>query len=949
MVDGSSLAAARDEVEGTRPVTPEEWQQIKKILGGALERSPSERRSFLDQECSDPSLRNEVESLIAACDSGDSHFLEQPEPEREELTPGVKLGPYEIVSHLGSGGMGEVYRARDPKLQREIALKVLSQNFTRNPGALARFEREARVLASLNHPNIVTVYDIAEDRGAVHIAMELVDGKTLDEAIGAARRSPRAILDVAAQIADGLAAAHRSQIVHRDLKPKNIMIRPDGLVKILDFGLSKLTQFPHRELDSASELTMPGILLGTIDYMSPEQASGKPVDFRSDQFSLGSVVYEVATGRKPFQRATGAETLAAIIEDEPAAMRTLNPEAPSELEAIVRRCMSKDPEKRFASTADVSRSLRELLELTASRITHARLRTADHNLHGLPLRLQPALAAVAIFASLGILAPGVAKKIRVGSQSLLSGTGKEIVVLPFTNVGNDPQNQSFCDGLEEILTSELSELEPFQQAFRVVPSVEVLRNGIVSVREARQTFGAELVITGSVQRTTEQIRLTINLVDPLKLVQLKSKTFDTSSQDVLALQDGVVLQVGELLDVKLSDQAKQALSTGGTTTPGAFDLYTQGRGYLQRYEQSQNIASAISLFKSALEKDPRYALAEAALGEAYWRMYMQTKDSQWAEQAAEASNSASEMNDKLPQVYVTLGMVQSGTGRYNDASQSLRKALQLDPVNADAYRELAKAYEAMGRLKDAESTYLNAIALRPGYWGTYNELGGFYYRLGRYDDAEKEFQKVVELTPDNARGYSNLGVIAYVQKRYEEAAKMYEKSLGIKPSDLAYMNLGTVYYSMGNYGEAARYYELSVQMSGHDAMRWHNLATAYQWSGEPQKARAAFERTAELTEEERGVNPRDPSLLIQLADAYSMLNQAQRARDLLRQALKLSPDSAEEMFQASVVYEQLADRKLALLWLGKAVQHGFSRDVIEKSPSLARLRSDPGYQSLFRP
>jgi serine/threonine protein kinase/tetratricopeptide (TPR) repeat protein len=949
MGDGSGLAAARDETEGSEQVTPEEWQQIKKILSGVLERPPSERAAYLDRECPDPRLRKEVDSLIAARDAGDPGFLEQPEGESEELEPGVMLGSYEILSHLGSGGMGEVYRARDAKLRREIALKLLPRDFMRNPGALIRFEREAQVLASLNHPNIVTVYEIGQDNAAVYIAMELVEGKTLDEVVNSGPMAVRQILEVASQIAAGLAVAHKAQIVHRDLKPKNVMLRPDGLVKILDFGLSKLTQFSSRELNSTSELTLPGILLGTIDYMSPEQASGKPVDFRSDQFSLGSVVYEVATGRKPFQRPTGAETLAAIIEDEPAAMRTLNPEAPSELEAIVQRCMSKNPEKRFASTAEVSGSLRELLELTASRITHERFRTASHNLHGLPMRLQPTLAAVAIFASLGILAPSVARKIRVGSQSPLSGTGKEIVVLPFTNVGNDPQNQSFCDGLEEILTSELSELEPFQRAFRVVPSVEVLRNGIVSVREARQAFGAELVITGSVQRTTGQIRLTINLVDPGRLVQLKSKTFDTDAQDVLALQDGVVLQVGELLDVKLSAQAKQALSTGGTTTPSAFDLYTQGRGYLQRFEQPQNIETAISLFKSALDKDPHYALAEAALAEAYWRMYMQTKDTKWADEARKGSEAAIATNDQLPQVYATLGMVQTGTGRYSEAVQSLEKALKLDPVNADAHRELAKAYEAMGRLKDAESTYVNAVALRPGYWAAHNELGGFYFRRGRYDEAQKEYQKIVDLTPDNTKGYSNLGGVAFFQKRYEEAAQMFEKSLAIRPSDAAYTNLGTVYYSMGNFAEAARYYDSAVRMNDRDATRWHNLAAAYEWSNAPEKARVAFQRTAELTEEERKVNPRDPNLMIQLADAYSMLGQKERARELLSQALKLSPDAASDMFQAAVVYEQVGDRKQALKWLGKAIQQGYSRDVVEKSPSLARLRSDPGYQNLFRP
>ena len=391
------------------------------------------------------------------------------------------------------------------------------------------------------------------------------------------------------------------------------------------------------------------------------------------------------------------------------------------------------------------------------------------------------------------------------------------MVLPFTNVGNDPENQGFCDGLVEILSSKLSQLEQFQRTIRVVPSTDVLREGIVSVREARQTFGATLAITGSVQRTENRVRLTINLVDPQTLLQLKSKTIDTEPGDISVLQDGVVLEVAELLDVKLSSQAKQVLAVGGTTVPSAYEYYMQGRGYLQRYEVPQNIDTAITLFNRALEQDPKYALAEAGLGEAYWRSYELTKDTHWAEEASKSSAAAIALNDKLPQVYVTLGMIHTGTGRYEEAVQNLQKALALDPINSDAYRELAKTYQQMGRLKEAESTYLNAIAVRPGYWGTHNDLGGFYYRLGRYAEAEKEFRSVVELTPDNARGYSNLGVIAYSQKRYEEAAKMYEKSVAIKPSAAAYSNLGTVYYTLGQYAEAARYYEKAIQMNGRDS------------------------------------------------------------------------------------------------------------------------------------
>jgi serine/threonine protein kinase/tetratricopeptide (TPR) repeat protein len=949
MDNSPSLASAGNEAKGSAQVKPEDWYRVKEVLAEALERKPGERPAYLDQVCADPSVRTEVESLIASYEHGDSSFLEKPAMEGSAVDCGTVLGSYKILAPLGSGGMGDVYRAYDTSLKREIAVKILALHFVHDANLLMRFRREARVLASLNHPNIVTIYDIGEDGRTVYIAMELVDGRALDEVLAAGPMPMHDVLDVATQVAAGLAVAHESRIVHRDLKPKNVMIRKDGLAKILDFGLSKLAPaFPTSTTDRSAVATAPGIILGTIDYMSPEQASGLPADFRSDQFSFGSLLYEMLTGKQPFHRPTGPQTLAAIIEDTPKPIASVNPRVSVSLEAIVLRCMDKKPEGRYASTEELARELKDLRDSTSAEVTRSLPAITWSHVRRWPLWLELALVAALVVAGLGVVAVRI-PAVRVWSGWPSPTSEKQLVVLPFTNVGSDPANQGFCDGLVEILSSKLSQLEQFQRTLRVVPSTDVLREGIVSVREARQTFGATLAITGSVQRAENRVRLTINLVDPQTLRQLKSKAIDTEAHDISVLQDGVVLEVAELLDVKLSSQAKQVLAVGGTTVPNAYEFYTQGRGYLQRYEVAQNIDTAISLFKLALEQDHKYALAEAGLGEAYWRKYEQTRDTQWAEEARKSAAAAIRLNDKLAQVHVTLGMIHTGTGRYDEAIQSLQKAFQLEPINADAYRELAKTYQGMGKLKEAESTYMNAIAVRPGYWATYNELGGFYYRLGRYSEAEKEFRSVVELTPDNARGYSNLGVIAYSQKRYEEAAKMFEKSAAIKPTDFAYSNLGTIYYTLGQYPEAARYYEKAIQMNGRESMRWHNLAAAYQASGEVQKARTAFKQTAALTEEQLRVNPRDPVLLIWLADAYSYLNQAQRARQLLQQALALSPDDVSNMFQASMIYEQLGDRKLALQWIAKAIKGGFSRDLIEREPSLSRLRLDPRFPGLLAP
>ena len=920
---------------------PERQQEIQRILSAALERQPSERSAYLDEVCAEPSLRQQVESLIAAHEQEDTKSLPPPTAEPGSLKPGTRLGSYEIIGLLGAGGMGVVYKARDTKLPRQVALKVLPPGFATDPDPLVRFRHEAEVLASLSHPNIVTIHEIGQEGNTFYIAMEFVDGRVLGDVLKAGRMAMEDVLEVATQIATGLASAHRSGIIHRDLKPRNIVIRRDGIVKILDFGLSKLVPDLPQAREETTALTGPRVIVGTPDYMSPQQAASLPLDFRSDQFSFGLVLYEMATGRKCFRRETSTQTLAAIIGEEAQPARLLNRNIPPALDAIIRRCLRKDPAERYASTDELARELKE------KRDQFRRFGRTHFPAWALP----PLLALLCLLAAGGawVLAPRITEWFRGTPFAVQTGGAKQLAVLPFTNVGNDPASQPFCDGLVEILSSKLSQLEQFQKALRVVPATDVLHEGVVSVKEAQQTFGVNLVITGSVQRTGNRVRMTINLVDPQTLRQIKSKTIDCEVHDISTLQDGVVLETAELLGVRLTGQEKQVLAFGGTTVPNAYDLYTQGIGYLQRYDVASNVDHAISLFKLALEQDSRYALAQAGLGEAYWHKYEQTEDPQWVELAKKSSAAALRLNGKLAQVYVTLGIIHTGTGDYDQAVSNLQRALQLDPLNADAYKELAKAYEKLGKLNQAESTYLNAIVVRPNYWAAHNDLGAFYFRQGHYAQAEKEFQTVVELTPDNARGYSSLGAVAYEQKRYDTAEKMYQKSVALKPTSAAYKNLGALYFTQGRYEDAARCFQTAVQMNDLDSGAWHNLAAAYQWSDKPNEARAAFQRTAELDEIQLRTNPRDTQVLIELADAYSMLNLTQRARELLDRALALGPTDVSDMFQIAVVYEQCGDRQQALTYLARAVKGGYSRDVIEKAPSLRHLRMDPRFQRLFGP
>ncbi len=944
-------------------MTPERWQQVKQLYNDALERKPGQRAAFLRGACAeDGELRREVESLLAE-DETAQDFLESPALElaakvfAQEQQPslvGRQIGSYRVLSTLGAGGMGEVYRAKDTQLGRDVALKVLPRVFLRDPERLARFKKEALLLASLNHPNVITVYGIEQDDAIFAIAMELVEGKTLRELLAAGTLPVRNVLEVAVQMAAGLTRAHQARIVHRDLKPQNVMIRNDGLVKILDFGLGKLVPAPleekNPETPGVEGGTLPGRILGTVDYMSPQQAAGKAVDFRSDQFSFGSILYEMLTLKKAFHRETAAQTLTAIMEDEPEPVTALNPEVPFPLQEVIQRCLAKNPDNRYAATEELETELKEL-QANLSELRGATwTRFLPRHRPRWQVRLAGLLLAALLAAGVGLLAPSLPFRLTSTGQLQTLPEEKQIAVLSFTNVGNDPANQAFTDGLVETLSSKLSQLEQFQRALTVVPSSELRSEGITGAREARQIFGATLAISGSVQRTENRLRINISLVDTQTLRQLKARSMDTEIRDVSVLQDGVVLAVADLLEVDLPEQAKQVLAAGGTTAPGAYEFYTQGRGYLQRYEDGQNLDTAIGLFQRALEMDSNYALAHAGLGEAYWRKYEISKELQWAEQARASSAMALELNDQLAQVYVILGMIHTGTGRYEEAVRSVQRAIELDPLNPDAYRELAAAYEALQRMEEAEATYQKAIGARPGFWGSHNNLGRFYFRQGRYPEAEAQFRRIVELTPDNWRGYNGLGAVYGRQQRYDEAVGIYEKLVAIEPTITAVSNLGTTYFNLARYADAARAFERVIQMNDRDYTRWRNLASAYQWApGEGAKARGALQRAAELAEQQRRLNPRSPNILMDLADCYSLLGQGARARNLLRQALAMAPQEVYLMFQAGVVYEQLGDRQNALQWISRAIQNGYSRDLIERAPDLAQLRADARFQQLNQP
>jgi serine/threonine-protein kinase len=876
----------------------------------------------------------------------------------------MRFGRYELLEKLGAGGMGEVWRARDQDLQRDIAVKFLPERFASDPRRLGRFAQEARAASSLNHPNIVTIHEIGETSGLPYIVMELVEGQTLRALVHGRPLPPQRLLGIGGQLADGLAKAHAAGIVHRDLKPENVMVRSDGFAKILDFGLAKLrasdsgggdavwfdSNEPTWPGGSPSPQTAAGVVLGTVGYMSPEQARGRGVDYRSDQFALGAILYEMATGQQAFRRETPAQTLAAIIEQPPEPIATLNPAFPAPARWIIERCLAKEPAERYASTLDLARELHNVREhLAEVGSSGASGSTSGATMPPRRPRRPLWVAGIAAAALLLVggafaVVPPLRERLTVALKLRPVPREKGIAVLPFRTTSPEQDDQYRSDGLTETLAARLSQLERFHGSLWVVPASEVRQAGVTSAEGARRAFGVTLIVTGSLQRIGDRLRLNASLVDAVGLRQLRALGPSDYRPDDLSLQDEMVEQVARMLEVALGPQEQQVLQAGGTSVGTAYALYLQARGHLQRYEQTDSLEQAISLLQQALQQDPAYALAYAGLAEAQWRLYRLTKNPDLVELARKGCERALRLNDLLAPVHVTLGIIRAGTGEAERALTDFDRALALDPTDADAVREKAQAYETLGRAKEAEDTYLRAIRLRPAYWGNHSGLGALYWRQGRYAEAERAFRRVIELTPDNVRGYANLGGILHVAGRDEEAVAALDRSMAIRPTYAAASNLGTIQFMSGRFVAAARAYEKALELDAHDYRLWRNLAASHYWApGERAKAGAAYERAARLAEEQIRVNPRDAAVLVDLADCHAMLGDRERSRGELAKALALAPHDVEVQQTAASVYEQLGDREAALRWTRRALAAGYPREQLERDPGLAALRADPRF------
>jgi serine/threonine-protein kinase len=882
------------------------------------------------------------------------------------LAEGDYLLHYRLLGPVGAGGMGVVWRALDTRLNREVALKLLPSLQTDEPQQTQRLTREAQCASALNHPNIVTIYDINSDAGRHFIAMELVRGKSLRELLRERRLDATEAIRYAIQLCDALAKAHAAGIIHRDLKPGNVMITGDGLVKVLDFGLAKpvgetgrSSALASKDLLDDDSLTTPGAVLGTVGYMSPEQTLGGDVDARSDVFSFGVVLYEMLSGYRPFPGASRQEVALNLLRGAPQPLHLLCPGVPHLIEEIVNRCLAREAANRYTDCGAVVRELRVAAEELPANPPSVAPGEGDTTIfdealgtHGsgtgrqsvqIPPRASHAFRWVAaILLLVVVVVAGLAWRF-YARPALKAQAPRGIAVLPFTPVGSEDRTRAFGVGLVMSLSSQLSALEPFREAFWVVPPGDVLQAKALSAKEARQMFGVDLVISGSVEATGNRIRVTAIVSDAKSQRMLRSGQMTEAAADSFALQDDLVSLVAQLLQVGLPVEVRATAASFNSREPGAEDYYVQGRGYLLSDANQADLA--IAVFKEALRRDPAFAKAYAGLGEAYLDKYEFSKDPDWINKARASCEQALKLRPRNIHAQAVLGNIARIEGRYDEAVSVLRTIVTQEPKNLEAWLHLARTYESKQALREAEAAYQKAVEIQPSYPGAHQHLGSFYYKQGRYDEAARSFKRASELAPDNYKALNNLSAVLVQQGHFAPAEVALRHSLEIRPNPIAYNNLASLYFTEGRYAESVPMMEQAVKMGQRSATLLSSLAHLYRLVPElrPKAAKASAD-AIDVALRQIAVNPHDAEARADLAWLYAEQGERQSALREISAALKEAPESGFVLFRLVLVNELLGDRKEALVAYDSLAKTGSLLTEVNHRPELKALRNDPKFK-----
>jgi serine/threonine protein kinase/tetratricopeptide (TPR) repeat protein len=853
---------------------------------------------------------------------------------------GMDFGPrYHVESLLGTGGMGKVYKARDRELDRIVAIKVLRPDLMTDPQAMQRFKHELLLASSISHPNILRIHDLGEYNRVKFISMAYVDGGDLTQLLHKEGRLPLdRVLNIMRQLTAALAAAHGVNIVHRDLKPQNILLDHFDHVYVSDFGIAKTLE------SDRTSVTRTGAVLGTPLYMSPEQVEGKPVDHRSDLYTFGLIFYEMITGVLPFTGDTTFQLMYQRVHQLPKRPELVIPDLPPYLSRICLKCLEKEPGKRYQHAGEILTDLDHKHAPTQSR-------TVQINLPVISKKVSLLSASVVILLIAGLLSlPPVRNIFRHKGTGPLSSIpslqqGKFVAVLPLRIIGDPATLNYVADGLGEALSAKLLQLHDVH----TTSAAEVSRaRPSKSLDDAARHLGVNLIVSGTIQGSGDRLRIVASLDNAAEGKHVWTQEFSGVQQDLLTLEDQIYAGLVDALALKPTTEESARATPHPTENIEAYDLYLKGRSSIRGQQDVKNIQASIGYYEQALKKDSNFALAYAGLADASLIMYQEKKDSFWSQKALAAAQQAGRLNDNLPEVHFSLGNVYTASGKSAEAVSELKRALQLAPNSDDGYRGLGKAYLALGQKDLALQAYQKAIDLNPYYWVNYNYAGQAYSALGEYDKALAAFQSIIELEPDNSFGYLNSGAIYFQQGKYDQCIPFFQKALQIQPHYLTYSNLGTAFFYLKRYSESVPMFEKAVEMNQNDSSTMGNLADAYRWSGQVEKANKSYERAIALAFKQLEVNPRDATVLDGLGLCYAKKGDAVHALDFMRRARAVSPDDVSMIYDQAEVLAIAGRPPEALKALREALQKGYSLEQAKIDPELTTLQNLPEFQKLVK-
>ena len=844
---------------------------------------------------------------------------------------GTTVSHYRVTERLGAGGMGEIYLAEDLTLPRRVVLKFLAERLMDDARNVERFEREARAASSLEHPNICTIHEVGTTPdGRAYFCMPYYEGKTLQALLAEGPLPIQHAVTYGLGIAEGLAKAHAHGILHRDIKPSNIIITPDRVPILLDFGLALL--------GTQSHVTTTGVILGTVPYMSPEQATGKAVHEQSDIFSFGTTLYEMVTGINPFLAETPHAVVHKIVSHDPAPPSRIRPDVPPSLDRVITKAMRRTPSRRYRSMAAMKNDIHVIMHELDSGTTVSMRRLSRVRTRGVSIRLVLGVLAVAL-----VLA-GFANRHRLEQFLCLGGLGtdKGVAAIPSALLSSDAgQAPPLLDMTAEI-SRRLTAMAETDTRLWIPPQRRIQTDGITTNSNPRETLGVDAYFTCKLaeDRSDTTLRIALHAAGSDETIH----AFEVSLTPALEWDETLTRGLAEALGIEIEPRTPGRAGTGSTP---ALSAYLTGLGHLASGDPDQ-IDPAIQELQASLARDSLFVDAHVGLASAWFaKRSVDPSRPNWPDASWASCGTALRLDAGRADAQELIGRIHLARNDPRAAESALLAATSLNPRRADAWHWLGWSQYQLSKQAEAEASYLAGIRNNPGYWGGHEDLGYLYYVQGRFHEAITAFKEVERLVPGYPPTYNYLGALYYAQDQWDEAIASFEKSFALGKTYAACSNLGTLYYMKERFEDAVRMYEWAWEYDSTNFQILGNLAAAYYWlPGERDRAVELFQEAAGLAETQRANSPNNAELLSQLAGYYSVFD-ADTATRLAEEAIQLAPENPEVHYRAALVYETLGNRPRALVLLGDAIERGFSMLVISHERELKELREDVRYKVLI--